>query len=140
MGNIDWIDCTTFLPYREEAGGESNLMTRQTGGLMLASLASVWASLTPNAKKVFLKIVSYQMENTESGAADYAGLSFMELYRLCRADFLVASDLALRAQLTEFRDHKLVRSKRGAMDGGEYLTVPLDRATMTAFLENIKET
>ena len=25
-----------------------------------------------------------------------------------RADFLVASDLALRAQLTEFRDHQLV--------------------------------
>ena len=26
-----------------------------------------------------------------------------------RADFLVASDLALRAQLTEFRDHQLVK-------------------------------
>jgi len=138
--NFIWFDCTTFLPYREETGGETNLMTRQTGGLQLASLASVWASLTPNAKKVFLKIVHYQMENTETGTVDYPGLSFMELYRICRADFLVASDLALRAQLTEFRDHKLIRSKRGAVDGGEYLTIPLDRATMTAFLENIQET
>ena len=115
-----------------------------------------------------------------------------------RADFLVASDLALRAQLTEFRDHQLVNyltvskrngkvrfrillvfwlkhfcilfslfyskvlSKRGSVDGGEYLTIPLDRsqiflrlcypllcvyqlmycayrATLQAFLENIEE-
>ena len=93
-----------------------------------------------------------------------------------RADFLVASDLALRAQLTEFRDHHLVSflsqivqtnfylelspkvlSKRGSVDGGEYLTIPLDRfaninhtvlffisfpffrPTLQAFLENIEE-
>ena len=48
---------------------------------------------------MFLTIVLYQMENMESSVQDYAGISFMELYRLCRADFLVASDLALRAQV-----------------------------------------
>ena len=34
----------------------------------------------------------------------------LQLFNLTihRADFLVASDLALRAQLTEFRDHQLV--------------------------------
>jgi len=137
--NFIWFDCTTFLPYREETGSENSLMTRQSGGLQLASLSSVWPSLTPNAKKVFLVIVKYQMDNTDAGLADYSGLSFMELYRLCRADFLVASDLALRAQLTEFRDHHLVLSKRGSVDGGEYLTIPLDRPTLQAFLENIEE-
>ena len=80
-------------------------MTRQSGGLQLASLTSVWPSLTPNAKRViallilalknivfvmntvsqvFLVIVRYQLDNTEPGLADYTGLSFMELYRLCR--------------------------------------------------------
>ena len=36
--------------------------------------------------------------------------SMLQLFNLTihRADFLVASDLALRAQLTEFRDHQLV--------------------------------
>ena len=36
--------------------------------------------------------------------------SMLQLFNLIihRADFLVASDLALRAQLTEFRDHHLV--------------------------------
>ena len=34
--------------------------------------------------QVFLVIVRYQLDNTEPGLADYTGLSFMELYRLCR--------------------------------------------------------
>ena len=92
-----------FTICREETGSENSLMTRQSGGLQLASLTSVWPSLTPNAKRVtllfflsfditchghiqqvFMVIVKYQLENTESGLADYTGLSFMELYRLCR--------------------------------------------------------
>jgi len=135
--NLIWFDCTTFLPYMEEAGGSDSLMVRQTGQLALASLGSVWASLTPNAKKIYIIIIKYQIENIDE-SDHYPGFSFMELYRKCRAEFLVASDLALRAQLTEFRDHKLVKSKKGN-DGGEYLTIPLDKPTMTAFLENIDE-
>jgi len=135
--NLIWFDCTTFLPYMEEAGGADSLMVRKTGQLALASLGSVWASLTPNAKKIYIIIIKYQIENIEE-SDNYPGFSFMELYRLCRAEFLVASDLALRAQLTEFRDHKLVKSKKGS-DGGEYLTIPLDKPTMSAFLENIDE-
>ena len=78
----------------------------------------------------------YQLDSVDD-ADNYQGLAFMELYRKCRSEFLVASDLALRAQLTEFRDHKLIRSKKGA-DGGEYLTIPLDKPTLSAFLENIQ--
>jgi len=135
--NFIWFDCTTFLPYLEEAGGADNLMVRKTGQLALASLSSVWASLTPNAKKIYIIIIKYQIENMEE-VDSYPGFSFMELYRMCRAEFLVASDLALRAQLTEFRDHKLVKSKKGN-DGGEYLTIPLDKPTLSAFLDNINE-
>lgn len=40
------------------------------------------------------------------------GLSFQDFYQQCREAFLVNSDLTLRAQLTEFRDHKLLRTKR----------------------------
>ena len=79
----------------------------------------------------------FQLESVDE-ADNYQGLAFMELYRKCRAEFLVASDLALRAQLTEFRDHKLIKSKKGA-DGGEYLNIPLDKPTLNAFLENIQE-
>ena len=58
-----------------------------------------------------LLVPRHQLESAEE-EDNYQGLAFMELYRKCRAEFLVASDLALRAQLTEFRDHKLVRSKK----------------------------
>jgi len=135
--NLIWFDCTTFLPYLEESGGADSLMVKKTGQLALASLGSVWASLTPNAKKIYTIIINYQIENMEE-VENYQGFSFMELYRMCRSEFLVASDLALRAQLTEFRDHKLVKSKKGG-DGGEYLTIPLDKQTLRTFLENISE-
>ena len=39
-------------------------------------------------------------------------MPFHDLYQKCREAFLVNSDLTLRAQLTEFRDHKLIRSKK----------------------------
>ena len=40
------------------------------------------------------------------------GMSFHDCYTKCREAFLVNSDATLRAQLTEFRDHKLIRSKK----------------------------
>jgi len=59
---------------------------------------------------------------------------FKDLYRAAREQFLVSSDLALRAQLTEFVDHKLVRTKR-AFDGAEHLIVPLDKGLLKQFVE-----
>lgn len=55
------------------------------------------------------------------------------MYQRCREAFLVNSDLTLRAQLTEFRDHKLIKSKKG-LDGVENLLIPLDPATLQEFV------
>ena len=41
-----------------------------------------------------------------------AGLSFNSCYSKCREQFLVNSDSTLKAQLIEFRDHKLITSKK----------------------------
>ena len=135
--NFIWFDCTTFLPYLEEAGGVDNLMVKKTEEVALASLGSVWASLTPNAKKIYTIIIRYQIENMD-GVEKYPGIYLMELYRICRSEFLVASDLALRAHLAEFRVHKLVKSKKGD-DGGEYLLIPFNKQTLKIFLEKISE-
>jgi origin recognition complex subunit 2 len=52
MSNLNpiWFDCTTFLPYTEEGvGGDKKTE--------LSSLGSVWPSLTPNARKIYIIII-----------------------------------------------------------------------------------
>ncbi|XP_023343930.1 origin recognition complex subunit 2-like [Eurytemora carolleeae] len=132
--NFIWFDATTFLPYTDEAAGES-MMVKASGGLQLASITHVLAALTPNAKRIFLVLAKYQIEHQE---AHYPGIAFMELYSRCRNEFLVSSDLELKAQLTEFRDHKLVGSRRGG-DGAEYLKIPIDKTALASYIENIED-
>uniref|UniRef100_A0A8C6ZCP5 Origin recognition complex subunit 2 n=1 Tax=Nothoprocta perdicaria TaxID=30464 RepID=A0A8C6ZCP5_NOTPE len=131
-----WYETTTFTPYVEETSYENSLLVQQSGSLALSSLTHVLRSLTPNARGIFRLLAQYQLENKDNPS--YPGLSFQDFYQQCREAFLVNSDLTLRAQLTEFRDHKLIRTKRGA-DGVEYLLIPVDDSTLTDFLEKEDE-
>ncbi|KAF1498396.1 Origin recognition complex subunit 2, partial [Eudyptula minor novaehollandiae] len=131
-----WYETTTFSPYVEETSYENSLLVQQSGSLALSSLTHVLRSLTLNARGIFRLLAQYQLENKDNPS--YPGLSFQDFYQQCREAFLVNSDLTLRAQLTEFRDHKLLRTKRGA-DGVEYLLIPVDDSTLTDFLEKEDE-
>ena len=136
LGRFNWLwhDVTTFEPYREETSYENSLLLRQSGSLALSSLVHVMSSLTPNACGIFELLARHQLEHKRDGERGYTGLSFSECYRRCKEKFLVNNDLTLRAQLTEFRDHRLVRSTKGG-DGVEYLSIPVDNATLSHFLE-----
>ncbi|XP_016280540.2 origin recognition complex subunit 2 isoform X2 [Monodelphis domestica] len=127
-----WYETTTYRPYTEETSYENSLLVQQCGTLALSSLIHVFRSLTPNARGIFRLLIKYQLENEENPS--YIGLSFQDFYQQCREAFLVNSDLTLRAQLTEFRDHKLLRTKKGT-DGVEYLLIPIDTGTLSDFLE-----
>ncbi|XP_054978639.1 origin recognition complex subunit 2 isoform X4 [Sorex araneus] len=127
-----WYETTTYSPYTEETSYENSLLVKQSGSLPLSSLVHVLRSLTPNARGIFRLLIKYQLENQDNSA--YNGLSFQDFYQQCREAFLVNSDLTLRAQLTEFRDHKLIKTKKGT-DGVEYLLIPVDNGTLTDFLE-----
>ncbi|XP_059052767.1 origin recognition complex subunit 2 [Achroia grisella] len=127
-----WWDVTTFLPYTEETSYENSIMSHRSGALQLSSLRSVYQSLTTNAKGIFNIIIGYQLENLKQ--AHYQGLPFKDLYSKCREQFLVSSDMALRAQLTEFIDHKLVKIKR-TYDGSENLVIPIENSLLQQFLE-----
>ncbi|KAM7096079.1 origin recognition complex subunit 2 isoform 2-T8 [Ciconia maguari] len=105
-----WYETTTFNPYVEETSYENSLLVQQSGSLALSSLTHVLRSLTLNARGIFRLLAQYQLENKDNPS--YPGLSFQDFYQQCREAFLVNSDLTLRAQLTEFRDHKLIRTKR----------------------------
>ncbi|XP_014809775.1 PREDICTED: origin recognition complex subunit 2 isoform X2 [Calidris pugnax] len=105
-----WYETTTFSPYVEETSYENSLLVQQSGSLALSSITHVLRSLTLNARGIFRLLAQYQLENKDNPS--YPGLSFQDFYQQCREAFLVNSDLTLRAQLTEFRDHKLIRTKR----------------------------
>ncbi|NWH59659.1 ORC2 protein, partial [Geococcyx californianus] len=131
-----WYETTTFKPYVEETSYENSLLVQQSGSLALSSVTHVLRSLTLNARGIFRLLAQYQLENKDNPS--YPGLSFQDFYQRCREAFLVNSDLTLRAQLTEFRDHKLIRTKRGA-DGVEYLLIPVDNSILTDFLKKEDE-
>lgn len=132
-----WYDVTTYAAYSEETSYENSLLVQQTGALALSSLTHVMKSLTPNAKGIFLLLAQYQLENKDN--ANYIGMSMQDLYQRCRESFLVNSDLTLQAQLTEFRDHKMIRSKK-SYDGVEHLHIPIDAGTLTEFVSQHKDT
>ncbi|KAH0560842.1 origin recognition complex subunit 2 [Cotesia glomerata] len=131
--NFYWWDTTTLLPYEAETSYESSLLVQRSGALALSSLRNVFASLTTNAKAIYTILVKYQIENAKN--TFYHGMAFKDLYRSARERFLVSSDIALRAQLTEFLDHKLVKTKRN-VDGAEYLDIPLDKSLLQKFIED----
>ena len=76
------------------------------------------------------------MERADDRTFD--GMPLSELYGRCRDAFLVSSQVALRAQLTEFRDHRLIRSRQ-SHDGVEMLTVPLEAALISEFLAGCED-
>lgn len=65
-----------------------------------------------------------------------AGLPLNRLYTACREQFLVSSEVTLRAHLTEFKDHELVKFRRG-VDGQDCIYVPLPIDALTKLLEDI---
>lgn len=69
--------------------------------------------------------------NPGSGASTY--ITFNSLLHNCRQQFIVSSEAVLKAQLAEFRDHRIVVSKRGT-DGSELLQVNLKVDTMEELL------
>ncbi|XP_015183453.1 PREDICTED: origin recognition complex subunit 2 [Polistes dominula] len=133
--NFYWWDTTTLLPYEAETSYESSLLIQHSGTLALSSLINVFQSLTSNARAMYKLLIEHQLDNSNN--SDFSGMAFKDLYRIARENFLVSTDLALRAQLTEFIDHKLVRTKRNK-DGTECLTIPLSNNLLKQFLEQNK--
>lgn len=129
--NFIWFDCTSFLPYTEETAFANSLLVQNSGALELSSMKSVFQSLTQNSRGIFNILVKHQLKNSET--PNYQGISIKELYSACREGFLVSSDAALRAQLTEFLDHKLAKSKR-AIDGTENIKIPIKNFLLEQFL------
>ncbi|XP_014203762.1 origin recognition complex subunit 2 [Copidosoma floridanum] len=129
--NFYWVEARTYLPYEAETSYESSLLIQKNSGLALLSMKNIFASLTTNAKKIFMTVIRYQLENS---GLNYSGMTFKDLLTASRENFSASSDQVLRAQLTEFVDHKLVKFKRN-LDGAECLIIPLDNAILKQLQE-----
>eukprot|EP00897_Mesotaenium_endlicherianum_P007217 jgi/Mesen1/6523/ME000332S05523 len=109
----------TYAPYVDEAAFIPPLLTTKGAVDSSRDAALVLHSLTPNARSVFFILAECQMASSEK-----AGLPFEQWYTMCREKFLVTTTQILRTHLTEFKDHELVRSRRG-LDGQDCLYTPL---------------
>ena len=88
--------------------------------LGLASLQHVFDSLTENGKGVLKLIVKEQINQIakQKDGPNFKGFTVfkgsreinfsVELYKLCRKAFLVNSEVGLKAQLVELKDHRLI--------------------------------
>lgn len=65
-----------------------------------------------------------------------AGVTAQELYRQCRAKFLVTNEASLQAHVREFKDHGLLRDKRKA-DGSEALVLALPLVSVENIMEKM---
>lgn len=131
-----WLhyETNTLVSYYDEIMFENSLMLNQTGNVQLSSMIHILKSLTPNAKKIFLTLVEYVL-NAENVKKN---MTFTKLYHECREKFYVSNELTLRAQLTEFIDHKLIKLKT-EVDGYETIYVMIDDTNLKLFLEDLKD-
>ncbi|ORX94954.1 ORC2-domain-containing protein [Basidiobolus meristosporus CBS 931.73] len=136
--NWVWHDVTTYESYMVETSFENSLMVRQKD-MSVRGVHYVLASLTSNAKGIFRVLAEYQISMESDGASGNRhelGLPYTSYYSRCREKFLVSSDLAFRAQLTEFRDHKIIHSKRSS-EGTEILYIPMDSEMLSTILTDM---
>lgn len=140
--NWIWHDATTFDDYLVETSFENSLLIRtsELGGARGAKF--VLDSLTSNARGVFKILAEHQLTemeiaNMETKGNDSVGLTYNQYYQKCREGFYVSSDIALRSELTEFRDHKLISTKKN-LDGTEVFYIPLDKSTLLGIIEQLE--
>eukprot|EP01116_Phalansterium_solitarium_P001869 TRINITY_DN11700_c0_g1_i1.p1 TRINITY_DN11700_c0_g1~~TRINITY_DN11700_c0_g1_i1.p1 ORF type:complete len:439 (-),score=154.07 TRINITY_DN11700_c0_g1_i1:405-1721(-) len=120
----------TYAAYSAELKHEDLLLLgTATGEVAIKGLHYILKSLTPNARGLFRILAEFQLENPT------AGLSYKQFYEKCRAKFLVINDSTMRAQMGEFREHKVMLSRQ-APDRVSYFYIPLDAAMLRQALED----
>lgn len=69
---------------------------------------------------------------------DVDGLPFSTLYRICREEYLVNSEITLKAQLTEFKDHKVIKFNKRS-DGTPIINLLINLKLAEKFIERVED-
>lgn len=75
--------------------------------------------------------------NSQPKAED-EGLPLATLYRICREEYLVNSEITLKAQLTEFQDHNIIKIAK-ASDGSPIIRLLIALSLAESFLTKVRE-
>ncbi|PRD20652.1 UNVERIFIED_CONTAM: orc2 [Trichonephila clavipes] len=143
-----WFDVTMFESYVLETSYEDSIFKDKSSHLLLSSLLNVYHGLNSNGQGVFKILAKHQFEQRENSFLDisyfyvfmpliFLGLSFHEWYQECREAFLVTSEVTMQAQLSEFKNHKLLNSRK-SIEGCELWYIPVDVVTLEQFLDSCK--
>lgn len=130
--NWVWDHVPTWQPHVVEKEFLPPLLSNSANETAIQGATLVLKSLTSNTRGVFRVLAEHQL----SMQGNVQGLRLMQFYSLCREQFLVSSELTLRTHLTEFKDHELVRTKRGG-DGQEYIYIPFSKEKIERMLQEM---
>lgn len=135
LKNFNWLyhDLSTFDSYLTEISYENSLLS--TNSVSTKGVVHVLQSLTKNAQQIFQLLAKHQLQEA---ASDSVGLDFQSFYKASRDKFYVSNEITFRTILTEFKDHKIMLTKRSSVDGLEYLYIPFSIAPIQTILESIK--
>ncbi|CAJ0963520.1 unnamed protein product, partial [Mesorhabditis belari] len=122
---------TFRLPTKEILASESSILGFNSKSSKiqhtLSSLDVLWSSFPENSRKIFrLFFALYFLSNK--------AISFWDLFEDARDRFYVSTDVALRQQIVEFEDHRIVRVRRSE-DGTEKLSSAVERDLIEKFLQ-----
>ena len=130
--NWVWRQATTFAPYAVETSFAAQLLASRGEERHVRGAANVLKSLTSNARDIFRVLAEYQLANPEE-----KGMGFHAFYTECRSQFLATSEVTLRSHLTEFVDHELTRTRKGA-DGEDVVHAPFASDVLAQLLKEIQ--
>lgn len=153
-----WHDLTTLRPYDVElanvdrtnfAGAHAfRKATKQRAGAGAAAQGPVTeiaahhvlASVTEKAKRLFVLLGQRQLDalaDSDAAQPQEAGMSYERLFTSARDDFIATNDTALRALLSEFRDHGMVVSANAA-EGGDVMWIPMPKESLARVLKTLQ--
>jgi origin recognition complex subunit 2 len=127
-----WEHAPTFAPYVSETAAVPQILAARGEARLLRGAANVLRILTPNARAIFRVLAEEHLAHP----ADH-GLSLARLYTLCREQFLVASETTLKAHLTEYFDHQLVKRVKRP-DGAELIAIAFGAEDIQQLLDDIE--
>eukprot|EP01119_Soliformovum_irregulare_P006982 TRINITY_DN19391_c0_g1_i1.p1 TRINITY_DN19391_c0_g1~~TRINITY_DN19391_c0_g1_i1.p1 ORF type:complete len:401 (-),score=94.76 TRINITY_DN19391_c0_g1_i1:22-1224(-) len=127
-----WHDVTTFTSYDTELSYEQPIMGSVGSDITANGLRFIFRSLTSNSRGIFRVLAEHQISNPKEH-----GLSYKTYFDKCREKFLVPSDLTMRTQLTEFKDHKVILTKQG--DDGLHFFIPMSSTILRQVLDEMDE-